>query len=138
VPWDLAGPRRKFAETAARYRVGTAMSNWLTIPIRAAAGGMLVLAFAVLSEAVKPKRFAGLFSAAPAVAIGGLVVTLATGPSSDAKDGTLGMLAGAAGMAAYAVAAASLLKRQSAHAASAVAMLAWFVVAGALTVPLLL
>jgi len=87
---------------------------------------------------VKPKRFAGLFSAAPAVAIGGLVVTLATGPSSDAKDGTLGMLAGAAGMAAYAVAVVSLLTRQSAHAASAVAMLAWFVVAGALTVPLLL
>lgn len=120
----------------ARYPLGIALSDWATIPIRAAAGGLLVLAFAVLSEAVKPKRFAGLFSAAPAVAIAGLVVTLATSPSSDAKDGTLGMLAGAAGMLAYAVAVVSLLKTQSAHAASAVAMVAWFVVAGALTVPL--
>src|SRR5215213_5679908 len=111
------------------------MSDWLTIPIRAAAGGMLVLAFAVLSEAVKPKRFAGLFSAAPAVAIGGLVVTLATGPSSDARDGTLGMRAGAAGMMAYAMAVVAILKRQSARAASAVAMLVWSAVAGVLSVP---
>jgi uncharacterized membrane protein (GlpM family) len=113
------------------------MDDWLTIPIRAAAGGLLVLAFAVLSEAVKPKRFAGLFSAAPAVAIAGLVVTVATGPASDAKDGALGMLAGAAGMMAYATAVVALLKRQRPHAASAVAMLVWFALAGALSVPLL-
>jgi uncharacterized membrane protein (GlpM family) len=113
------------------------MSDWATIPIRAAAGGLLVLAFALLSEGVKPKRFAGLFSAAPAVAIAGLVVTLATGPASDAEDGTQGMLAGAAGMAAYAIAVVALLKRYSAHAASAMAMVAWFAVAGALAVPLL-
>lgn len=114
------------------------MSDWLTIPIRAAAGGCLVLAFAVLSEGVKPKRFAGLFSAAPAVAIASLVVTLATGPASDAKDGTEGMLAGAGGMAVYAMVVVGLLKRYSAHVAAAVAMLSWFGVAGALAVPLLL
>jgi hypothetical protein len=33
------------------------------------AGGALVVAFALLSETLKPKRFAGLFSAAPAVAL---------------------------------------------------------------------
>jgi hypothetical protein len=113
------------------------MSDWATIPIRAAAGGCLVLAFAVLSEALKPKRFAGLFGAAPAVAIAGLVVTLSTGPASDAKDGTLGMLAGAAGMIAYAMAVVSLLKRHTAHAAAAIAMVAWFAMAGVLAVPLL-
>jgi uncharacterized membrane protein (GlpM family) len=114
------------------------MSDWATIPIRAAAGGCLVLAFAVLSQAVKPKRFAGLFSAAPAVAIAGLVVTLSASTSSDAKDGSLGMLAGATGMVAYAVAVVALLKEQNAYLASAVAMVAWFVVAGALALPLLL
>jgi uncharacterized membrane protein (GlpM family) len=113
------------------------VDDWLTIPIRAAAGGLLVLAFAILSEAVKPKRFAGMFSAAPAVAIAGLVVTLATSPSSDAEDSSLGMLAGAAGMVAYAIAVVALLKSQSAHLASAVAMVVWFVVAGALAIPLL-
>jgi uncharacterized membrane protein (GlpM family) len=113
------------------------VDDWLTIPIRAAAGGSLVLAFAVLSEAVKPKRFAGLFSAAPAVAIAGLVVTLATSPSSDAQDGSLGMLAGVAGMVLYAAAVVALLKQHGAHLASAVAIIVWFVVAGALAVPLL-
>lgn len=48
------------------------------------------------------------------------------------------MLAGAAGMVAYAVVVVALLKEQSAYLASAVAMVAWFVVAGALAVPLLL
>jgi len=114
------------------------MSDWLTILIRAAAGGLLVLAFALISEAVKPKRFAGLFSAAPAVAIAGLVVTLATSPPSDARDGSLGMLAGSAGMLAYAAAVVVLLRGRDSRLASAVAMLAWFGVAAPLAVPMLL
>jgi uncharacterized membrane protein (GlpM family) len=113
------------------------MSDWATLPIRAAAGGLLVLAFAVLSEAVKPKRFAGLFAAAPAVAIASLVVTNATGPAPDARDGALGMLAGVAGMAAYAMAVVALMKRHRANAAAVIGMVAWFGLAGALTVPLL-
>jgi hypothetical protein len=40
------------------------------------AGGGLVVAFAVISECLTPKRFAGLFSAAPAVALAGLTITL--------------------------------------------------------------
>src|SRR3954447_314573 len=34
---------RKFAGGVARYGHGIAMSDWLTIPVRAAAGGLLVL-----------------------------------------------------------------------------------------------
>lgn len=114
------------------------MSDWLTIVIRAVAGGMLVLAFALISEAVKPKRFAGLFSAAPAVAIAGLVVTLTTSTGSDARDGSLGMLAGAAGMLVYAAAVVALLRGRDSRAASAIGLAAWFGVAAPLTVPLLL
>jgi uncharacterized membrane protein (GlpM family) len=114
------------------------MDDWVTIPIRAVAGGLLVVAFAILSEAVKPKRFAGLFSAAPAVAVAGLVITLSTKGSPDAKDGALGMLAGAGGMVAYSAAVVALLRSQGPHVASATAMLVWFAVAGALALPLLL
>jgi uncharacterized membrane protein (GlpM family) len=114
------------------------MDDWVTILIRAAAGGLLVVAFAVLSEVVKPKRFAGLFSAAPAVAIAGLVVTLSTKGSPDGKDAALGMLAGAGGMVAYSAAAVALLRRQGPHVASAAAMLVWFAVAVVLALPLLL
>lgn len=114
------------------------MADWLTILIRAAAGGLLVLAFALISEAVKPKRFAGLFSAAPAVAIAGLVVTLATSPSTDARDASLGMLAGSAGMLAYSVAVVGLLRGRNSQLASAIAMVAWFGVAAPLVIPMLL
>jgi uncharacterized membrane protein (GlpM family) len=113
------------------------MDDWLTLLIRAFAGGLLVVAFAILSEAVKPKRFAGLFSAAPAVAIAGLVVTLSTTGSPDAKDGALGMLAGAGGMVAYSAVVVALLRRQGPHVASATAMVVWFAVGGALAIPML-
>ncbi len=46
------------------------------LAVKALAGGGLVVAFALLSEALSPKRFAGLFSAAPAVALAGLSVVL--------------------------------------------------------------
>jgi uncharacterized membrane protein (GlpM family) len=114
------------------------LSDWLTIPIRALAGGLLVVGFAVISEAVKPKRFAGLFSAAPAIAIAGLTVTLTTSGSHDARDAAAGMLAGSAGMLAYSVVVVALLHEVSALRGSGAALLAWFSVAAALALPLLL
>jgi hypothetical protein len=47
------------------------------VALKALAGGLLVLAFAALSKGLKPERFAGVFSAAPSVALGSLAVTLA-------------------------------------------------------------
>src|SRR3982074_2336204 len=78
------------------------MSEWLTVVIKAAAGGSLVLAFAVLSEILRPKRFAGLFGAAPAIAIAGLSITLAGKGWHDAREASIGMLAGSVGMLSYA------------------------------------
>jgi uncharacterized membrane protein (GlpM family) len=114
------------------------MSDWLTIALRALAGGLLVVAFALLSEGVKPKRFAGLFSAAPAIAIASLTVTLSTTTSDEAQDGSLGMLAGSAGMLAYAVVVVALLDRVRALAASAAALVAWFAITAIAAAPLLL
>ena len=39
------------------------------ILVRAALGGMVVSAFAVLGDILKPKSFAGRFAAAPSVAL---------------------------------------------------------------------
>jgi uncharacterized membrane protein (GlpM family) len=113
------------------------MSDWLTIPLRALAGGLLVVAFALLSEAVKPKRFAGLFSAAPAIAIDSLTVTLSTSTSDEGRDGSLGMLAGSAGMLAYAVVVVALLDQARALVASAAALVAWLAIAAIAVAPLL-
>jgi hypothetical protein len=52
-------------------------------------GGVFVAAFALIGESVQPKSFAGLFSAAPSIALAALTITLLTDGSSDAKDQTL-------------------------------------------------
>jgi uncharacterized membrane protein (GlpM family) len=104
---------------------------------KALAGGALVVVFALVCECSTPKRFAGLFGAAPAVAIAGLIVTLVAKGAHDAREATIGMLAGCAGMAAYAMATASWLKRMRPLAASGLALGVWAVVAGAIAGPLL-
>lgn len=97
-----------------------------------------MVAFALISEALSPKRFAGLFSAAPSVALAGLIVTLLDKGSHDAHENGLGMLAGSAGMVAYAATVAVLLHRLKSRRAAATALGAWFAVAGAVAVPVLL
>jgi hypothetical protein len=61
-----------------------------------------VVAFALLSAGLSPKRFAGLFSAAPAVALAGLTIVVLDKGSHDAHENAAGMIAGGAGMVAYA------------------------------------
>lgn len=113
------------------------MHDVLIIVVKALAGGTLVVAFSLLSEGLIPKRFAGLFGAAPAVAIAGLTVTLLDKGAHSAHQSAAGMIAGGAGMVAYAAAAVPLLRRMRASAAAAVALVAWVGVAAVVAVPLL-
>lgn len=97
------------------------------LAVRVVAGGALVAAFAMLGDALKPKMFAGLFSAAPSVATVSLLVTgLATGPAKEVKY-TTGMIAGAIGLVAYSLVAALLVKHLNAMAGSVLAWVAWVV-----------
>jgi len=98
---------------------------------RVLAGGTLVVAFAALSDMLKPKMFAGLFGAAPSVATASLLVNgLALGPAKDERYAT-GMIAGAVGMIAYSAVAALAVKRLGALAGSITAWVAWAIPAGA-------
>lgn len=101
------------------------MADAIAVLVKALAGGSLVVAFSLLSEALQPKRFAGLFGAAPAVAIAGLAVTLVSNGVLDARRDTLGMLAGSAGMVAYAAATVLLLKRANSLRSSVAGLLVW-------------
>jgi uncharacterized membrane protein (GlpM family) len=101
------------------------MEDVLVVAVKGLAGGFLVLAFALLSESVEPKRFAGLFGAAPAVAIAGLAVTLVSKGAHDARENSIGMLAGCLGMFCYAAVTVALLKRTRAVAGTAVGIVAW-------------
>jgi hypothetical protein len=95
--------------------------------VRVLLGGTLVVAFALLSDALKPKTFAGLFSGAPSVATASLLVTgLATGAAKDQKY-AMGMIAGAVGLVFYSIAAAILVKHLGSVAGSVLAWVAWAV-----------
>jgi hypothetical protein len=43
---------------------------WWTLAVKAVYGGLFVVLFSLIAELLTPKRFAGLFSAAPSVAPG--------------------------------------------------------------------
>jgi uncharacterized membrane protein (GlpM family) len=97
-----------------------------------------VLVFAAITECLAPKRFAGLFGAAPAVALAGLTIVLLDKGAHDAHQNAVGMIAGAAGMIAYAIAVIPLLRRMPASRAAVAGLGAWALVAAAVAVPLLL
>lgn len=108
------------------------MSDILLLVVRVVAGGTLVVVVAMVSDMLKPKMFAGLFSAAPSVATASLLASgLALGPAKD-EQYAAGMIAGSAGLVFYSLAAAFLVKRVGAAAGSVLAWLAWVVPAGLL------
>jgi uncharacterized membrane protein (GlpM family) len=109
----------------------------LILALKGLAGGTLVVAFALLSAGLSPKRFAGLFSAAPAVAIAGLAIVLLDKMPHDAHQNAVGMIAGSAGMIAYAAAVVPLLRRRRAPAAAMIALTAWAAAAAVIAIPVL-
>lgn len=83
----------------------------MTTLVQAVAGGALVVAFALLGEMLRPNRLAGIFSAAPSIAIAGLVVTVVAKGDVQASRAALGMMLGAAGFVAFALFVGALLER---------------------------
>ena len=84
----------------------------------------------MFTDVLKPKRFAGLFSAAPSVAIVSLALTAVLLGVDKATQSALSMAAGAVGMIAFCLVAAVLEKRTGAIVSSGVAWLSWVVTAG--------
>ncbi|MGB6676009.1 MAG: hypothetical protein WBE44_04920 [Terriglobales bacterium] len=72
------------------------------ILVRSVIGGVVVSAFAVLGDLFKPKSFAGLFGAAPSVALATLGLTIAIEGAAYAATEARSMMAGAIAFFAYA------------------------------------
>jgi hypothetical protein len=72
------------------------------ILIRFLIGGVAVSVFAVVGDVLKPKSFAGLFGAAPSVALATLGLTVATEGAFYAATEARSMMAGAIAFFAYA------------------------------------
>lgn len=91
--------------------------------------GILVCLFALISEIAQPKRFSGLFSAAPSVLAASLVITLFSQGAGIAQLTAEGAVAGAIGMIAYCLAATPTIRRLKALRGSIVTILIWAIVA---------
>jgi Protein of unknown function (DUF3147) len=94
-------------------------------------GGLIVSIFALAGDLFKPKSFAGLFGAAPSVALATLILTLARHAHQYAAVEALSMIIGAAAFFVYAQAVTWVLLRRPMGAIKATLLLlpVWFAVA---------
>jgi len=99
--------------------------------LRFIAGGLIVSAFAILGDVLRPKSFAGLFGAAPSVALATLTLAIfKDGPTYVATEGR-SMLVGAVAFLLYSFIVCQLLMRSriSAVMATGSALAVWLVLA---------
>jgi hypothetical protein len=96
--------------------------------IRFFVGGLVVCLFAFLGDILRPKSFAGLFGAAPSVALGTIVLTLSEKSPAYVAVECRSMVLGAFALLAYCLLVARILKSSSLHAlpASLWALPVWF------------
>src|SRR5881409_3366206 len=101
------------------------------IAIRFLIGGLVVSAFAVIGDMLHPKSFAGIFGAAPSVALASLALAFLTKGSHDATVDGHAMVLEAIALCAYSWAVARLLLRYrwNTIVAAAAAWLGWLGVA---------
>jgi hypothetical protein len=101
------------------------------LAIRFVLGGLIVSAFAVIGDMLHPKSFAGIFGAAPSVALASLGLTFLTKGVHEATVDGHAMVLGAVALAAYSWAVARLLLRHrwNTIVATAAPWLVWLAVA---------
>jgi uncharacterized membrane protein (GlpM family) len=99
--------------------------------VRFLVGGIVVSAFALLSDVLRPKSFAGLFGAAPSVALATLGIAVYQHGVGYAAVQSQAMMAGAIALAVYSVVVCHLLARTRLRAAPAMllSLVVWLVVA---------
>ena len=103
--------------------------------LRFIVGGVAVSAFAALGDMLRPKSFAGLFGAAPSIALATILITVAQkGATFVAVEGR-SMIAGAFALAAYSWIVCVLLKKFSMASLTAtiLTLVTWFAVAFGIT-----
>ena len=101
------------------------------LAIRFVLGGLIVSAFAVIGDMLHPKSFAGIFGAAPSVALASLALAFLTKGIHDATVDGHAMVLGAIALCAYSWAVARLLLRYrwNTIVATASSWLGWLAVA---------
>ncbi len=103
----------------------------LDIALRVLVGGIVVSGFAALGDVLKPKSFAGLFGAAPSVALATVALTVHQRGSTYASIEARSMILGGVAFFLYASLASRLMMRRkwAALPVSSVALLLWLAAA---------
>jgi hypothetical protein len=101
-----------------------------TLFMRFLIGGVVVSLFAALGDVLRPKSFAGLFGAAPSIALATIGLTIHQDGKAYAALECRSMMLGAVGFFVYALLVAWILRRYRPGAlrASLLLMPAWFAV----------
>jgi uncharacterized protein DUF3147 len=81
------------------------------LAIRFVLGGLIVSAFAVTGEVLRPKTFAGIFGAAPSVALASLGLTFIVKGGVEAGTEGRSMVVGAIALLCYSLVVSRLLLR---------------------------
>ena len=99
--------------------------------VRFLIGGIVVSVFSFMSDLFKPKTFAGLFGAAPSVALASLGLTVMTQGKEVATTEARSMILGAVALLLYSRVVSHILVRFAFRAltVSPVSLLLWVVVA---------
>ena len=94
-------------------------------------GGLVVSAFAMAGDVLRPKSFAGLFSAAPSVALATLGIAFAQHGAEYAQVQSRSMVLGAIALTGYSNLVCQLLMRRRMHSLTATtfALGVWFILA---------
>lgn len=107
------------------------MHDIVPIGIKALAGGVFVVAFSLIGEMAAPKRFAGLFSAAPSIALSSLLVVVLVKGSAEAQRASTGMIVGAIAFVLACGVGVTLIRRFRALRGSLLMCGAWLLLAEA-------
>lgn len=108
------------------------MNPVVVIAMKAVNGGLLVVVFALVGEVLKPKRFAGLFGAAPSVALANLAVIALAESVGSAKVSSVGMISGGVAMVLCCLVGVPAVRRFGALVGSVLMWGAWLVAGGAI------
>src|ERR1700747_528707 len=133
-PIDLAVRRRRRRTDAQDKRYLSKISTGETMleyGLRFLIGGIAVSVFAALGDTLRPKSFAGLFGAAPSIALATLLITLSQKGAQFAAPHGRSMIVGAFALAACCWVVCVLLKKflLSSWTATMAALVVWFVAA---------
>lgn len=103
------------------------MTQWV---VRFLVGGAVVSLFSTLADTLKPKSFAGLFAAAPSIALATLGLTMLADGKKYAAAESRAMIAGAIAFCFYASISSHLMMKRRIHSklAALASLTVWFAI----------